>query len=95
MKKMVKAVIALAFFVSSLFVGVKGIQASTNTEFSPNNNKNSELLVLKHAKELFKQSKDGTIKLAWGDNHYSHSSHDSHYSHSSHDSHSSHYSSSY
>lgn len=86
MKKWIRTFVAATFFVSSLFMGVKGVQASTDTTLLSNNDKKGDLLVLKHAKEMFSQKKDGLMKLAW------HESHSSHYSHSSHDSHYSHYS---
>ena len=84
MKKMVRAFVASMFFVSSLFMGARGVQASTGTSGLSNNDKTSELLVLKHTRELCKQNKDGSIKLAEFDSHFSHESHASHESHSSH-----------
>jgi len=84
MKKWIRTFVMAVFFVSSLFIGAKGIQASTGTKLLSNNDKKGDLLVLKHAREMFSQKKDGSMKLAWHESHYSHSSHASHSSHYSH-----------
>lgn len=89
MKKIIKGLLTVAVFVSSLFFfGNKAEYTTSNKQFVSNKSQN---LILQHAKNMF-SNLDTPSALAW---HESHSSHWSHGSHDSHSSHYSHYSSSY
>lgn len=83
MRKIIRAVVACAFFASFLLssVGIKAAQTNASEKSISSANKGADLLVLKHAKEIFSKKKDNSLKLAWHESHSSHSSHESHYSH--------------
>jgi hypothetical protein len=85
MKKLIKIVITCAFFTSSLIFGAtRNAQASVDIKSTLNADENIAPLVLKHAKEIFSQKKDGLSRLVWHESHSSHVSHESHESHFSH-----------
>ena len=86
MKKMMKWVLTIAVFFSSLlFFGGKSEYTTSNKQYVANKSQN---LILEHAKNIFSKI-DSASALAW------HESHSSHWSHGSHESHYSHYSSRY
>ncbi len=85
MRCFMMAVLLIASFVTTPF---KNLEARPTDLTLGKPKSNSEKLILKHAREIFRKNTDSMI--TW---HYSHYSHGSHYSHYSHASHRSHYSS--
>ena len=83
MKKLIKGLLAVVVFVSSVFLfGNKADHPSQNNQTALSQDGKSHRLILQHARDIFSKL-DASSAMAY---HYSHSSHGSHGSHGSHSS---------